>query len=587
MSSTNDDAPVTDPTEVESDLEEEFDELQEEVALGGTPSGQDTNEMLRALSRAARSFLIYDPRNDAIRGFLEDYRQAAYHALKTHGEISLEVRPFELVREREVVYLERNRDRSLAFRMFRDGVRRLTITPDVEWNELLRLLEILSIRFTGIRQQEDDIVTLLLKAGFKHIEIAAVEGFVPDDETYCGDDPNAEAARKVRMSRRSEAHIEVPRDWDTPMPDFSRQADLVYRSISNEDLSEIHDGSSSRALPNDTVKLVVEMLVLVADPVDPTTPGDIENLLSEVRDFLLSEGQLGPLIELVSNIRNLMRERPQDRDLVLGSFVSERALRRIINSIPKAQETIPEDLIIFLDAIPSDHLSHLISLLATERGTTARRMLRQLITRYASRNLDASLPRLASESEEVAADLLQAFVTAAPERCVEILKSIAVRGELEIHFRMLDIMKKMSDVNLLVDELFLLMDSSVPDIRRGAMRLLGEQSDVRLFGKLMEMLNRNTGIELDESEEVGHLMAKINPNACERAFADWVTPKSIFSLKRVTIRKTQKWAAISAIGMCPGAHNVKRLNKLKDAEGEDIRQHCIRTLVQRRRKNIQ
>ena len=42
-----------------------------------------------------------------------------------------------------------------------------------------------------------------------------------------------------------------------------------------------------------------------------------------------------------------MSERPQERDMVLGSFVSERALRRIITSIPKAQETVPEDLICF------------------------------------------------------------------------------------------------------------------------------------------------------------------------------------------------------------------------------------------------
>ena len=40
-----------------------------------------------------------------------------------------------MLRGAEVVYLERNRERSLAFRLFRDGVRRLTISPDVAWEE--------------------------------------------------------------------------------------------------------------------------------------------------------------------------------------------------------------------------------------------------------------------------------------------------------------------------------------------------------------------------------------------------------------------------------------------------------------------
>ena len=106
MSSTSGEEDPIEPTDAESgeDSEADFDQLQDEIALGGTPAGQDTNEMLRALSRAARSFLIYDPRNDAIRGFLEDYRQLSYHALRTHGEMSLEIRPFELARNRCLLY---------------------------------------------------------------------------------------------------------------------------------------------------------------------------------------------------------------------------------------------------------------------------------------------------------------------------------------------------------------------------------------------------------------------------------------------------------------------------------------------------
>ena len=64
------------------ELEETVDESayeeeeEEEIALGGTPAGAATNEALRALARAARSFLIYDPRNEAIRGFLQSYRES-------------------------------------------------------------------------------------------------------------------------------------------------------------------------------------------------------------------------------------------------------------------------------------------------------------------------------------------------------------------------------------------------------------------------------------------------------------------------------------------------------------------------------
>ena len=117
--------------------------VSDEHALGDSEQGRSINEALRALSRAARSFLIYDTNNDAIRLFLEDYREAMETAL-LYGPVSLEIRPFELVLDHEVVYLDRNRERSLAFRMFRDGVRRLEIEPNVPWSELLKLLKFVS-----------------------------------------------------------------------------------------------------------------------------------------------------------------------------------------------------------------------------------------------------------------------------------------------------------------------------------------------------------------------------------------------------------------------------------------------------------
>ena len=241
----------------EPSVEEEFDPekqyqedvLEDEIALGGTPAGRATNEALRAMARTARSFLIYDTRNDAIRGFLATLQETMFSALKEYGEMSLEVRPFEMLRGAEVVYLERDRERSLAFRMFRDGVRRVTISSDVTWEEILRLLEVLSIRFTGVRQQEDDVVTLLLKSGFKSIDISAVEGFVPDDEEYCGDDPSAAASREVRRRRRAESHIEVPRDWDLPLPEPYEPIELEYSEVSESDLSSIRTEGSSKYLP--------------------------------------------------------------------------------------------------------------------------------------------------------------------------------------------------------------------------------------------------------------------------------------------------------------------------------------------------
>ena len=50
--------------------------------------------------------------------YLADMQDKIYSAFKQYGEMSLEIRPFEMVRGAEVVYLERDRDRSWHFVCF-------------------------------------------------------------------------------------------------------------------------------------------------------------------------------------------------------------------------------------------------------------------------------------------------------------------------------------------------------------------------------------------------------------------------------------------------------------------------------------
>ena len=110
------------------------------VPPGGSERARHATNALLALSRAARAFLLYEPENDAIRRFIEDLRTKMTRALAGAEALRIEVRPFDMLLEGETVYHEPDREHSLAFRLYRDGVRRLTIARDVDWQELLQLL---------------------------------------------------------------------------------------------------------------------------------------------------------------------------------------------------------------------------------------------------------------------------------------------------------------------------------------------------------------------------------------------------------------------------------------------------------------
>lgn len=590
--------------------------LREEAAVGDSALARGVNDGLRALARAARSFLLYDPGNEAIRVFLEAYRTDMLRAVKAvvgtgeHGDgVELVIRPFELVWAGEVVYLERDRERSLAFRMFRDGVRRLTLQGDINWDELLRLLQILSIRFTGVRQQEEDIVTLLWKAGFKCIEIVAVEGFVPEDEE-ADDDPldavgnvagqGQERGRSASRakgqkggSRSGSAHtaasfVDAPADFDLPIPTPLSPGRVVPALVSEDDLKALQHEATSRTLPEQCVRLAREMLVLVADPRDPTDWPDITHLIDEVRDFLLSEGQLSPLIELVTAMEDLRASNPKQVDAVLDGFVDGRALRRIVRSIPAAHHKPPEELLWLLDHLPGDHLTHALDILASERSTASRRIVRQLVVRFMEVGPDLVLARIKEGDTSVAADLLRAFCEAVPGRTIEAVNAAIGRTDTDLSFEALRVIERLEASPDVLALLVRLLESEIEEVRLRSLEQISGRGAVALFDSVQEQLVKRSHQRLSPAEAAafGTTLVVLDRGRAAPMLSEWIRPRSFF--KRVFHdpigHKWLQWAAVSGLALVPGDDHEKVIRWLSDRAGSDLADHCIRTLARRRRE---
>lgn len=186
-------------------------EAGEQQAAPGLSSRQHrVGALLTRLAATARSFLLYDVHNEAIQRFITRLLAELTSALDEEGPLTLRIQPLEIVFEDAPVYVNRDRERSLAFRLYRDGVRQLRFRPGFSPDELARLLEVLSIRYTGVNQREEDIVTLLWKSRFHNLEVVSVEGIVPED------DPGAAASRGGAPP--AEASVRLPDDVDLPRP---------------------------------------------------------------------------------------------------------------------------------------------------------------------------------------------------------------------------------------------------------------------------------------------------------------------------------------------------------------------------------
>jgi len=570
-----------------------FDEADEdEEAVGTSEAGRAASDALVSLGRAARSYLLYEPDNKAIRNFLDDMRTRFDKYLQTYGALKLHIRPWEMVLGSEVVYLNRDRERSLSFRLFRDGVRRISVDPDVAWEEITQFLGILSIRYVGIRQQEDDIVTLLWKAGFKHIEVDSVEGFVPeDDETEfvdealiseMGDFADGDDGGDEMTILASSA----PEGFDVPWPEYTQRATLSWVEIDEEKIKEAAREDSNVALPQQCVRLLREVLEVACNPVEPLELEEATPILREIRDFLLSEGLLSSLLDVMQIIQALpFREKDLERKQdLLEAFTDERALSRIIRSVPSGSREVPEELQALVGAIPGNPVPLLLAILRKERSNTARWVTRTLLVESSGAHIDSLVSGISESEPPVAADLLQVVALVDDKRGARVALDLVVEADVEVQLQALGIIEQGDYDQLVGQRLAQLLDAGSIEVRLRALRMLEVHKERWAFHAVASRLQRNANRDLQprEVDSLATAMVQIWEERAFHTFLGWIKPRGL--LKRVLLgQATLKRAAVTGLSHIPGEQAEDYIRLVAKSASDDLHAHCMQSLVRHRR----
>jgi len=556
-------------------------ELAEEGRLSGTAVVEATNAALLALSRAARAFLLYEPNNATIRHFIEDLRIKFKRALDQVGALDFEVRPFELALDGTVVYAENDRERSMAFRLFRDGVRRVRIASDVRWEEIQRLLEILSVRYSGVRQAEDDVVTLLRKAEFASIAIDVVEGFVPEEEEP--EEPGSPAGERGAPAR------EVPDDWDLPARALGESQELGWRPVDEGRCRELVAEEADGRFAANAVLAVRALLDLRPEELESRSAlTGLIPFVAEVRDFFLLEGHLPEMVQLVRTLYDTMRTAPEVCAPILRTFGERGVLRRLVHSVAHENLLPPGEMLEFLDLIPADHLTTVIEILGEDVDDAARRILRQLVERYAGDRADELLARLRSAPPRVASDLLRACARAFPERAVDAALELADHEDPSVVHEALRRFENAPPNPRVGRTLAELLARPQEDLRLRALDLMGRRSEHAAFSAIVENAERRAGGRLStrEAELIGRTLARLSPDSALEVFEGWLRPKGLVGrwVEGAAAARMVRWMAASGLGVLEGEGADTLLDELAEKSEGDLQRHARAVLERRHRR---
>jgi hypothetical protein len=134
-------------------------------------------ELINSIVKALRAFHMYLPNNPIYQRATDNVRAAFTPVWAVLDQLVLNVVETDFAWEEQVVYHQPAKGESLAWGLFKDGMRSLTIRRGAEDEELTRFLETVNRARYLAADAGDDLLTLLWEQEFQFIQYQFVEFF--------------------------------------------------------------------------------------------------------------------------------------------------------------------------------------------------------------------------------------------------------------------------------------------------------------------------------------------------------------------------------------------------------------------------
>jgi hypothetical protein len=247
--------------------------------------------VVQALAKADRGFTMYLPNNPLHEKFFEDFRKRVEEHLANFGDLTLELTHQSIRCRGEAVYSSEEMRENIAFRMFADGIRFLTIEEGVEPRELRALVEI--VGRSSREADEDDVATRLWGAELPHVTYILADlpsaGGEGARAVLAPSAPQGGAIRRVSASLA----VEPP-----PLPPQAPAQQVFI--LSEEELAALRElvAAEEGRTPLADMASILEA-ILVAEE-DPAVLEDFLAILSRLCGDLLLTNRPGEAVALLS-----------------------------------------------------------------------------------------------------------------------------------------------------------------------------------------------------------------------------------------------------------------------------------------------
>ena len=343
-----------------------------------------------AFVKAIKAFRFYPPDNPTLKGFREQVLKKFQFFLNKYQSFVIHVAEYDLSYKGKILYENRDVKTSLAFLLYKDGLREIRFMKGLEEWEVQGIIDIIK-QSDNINQLEDDIVTLMWEKDFEHISHLATDEFLEETPVIVPD--NIDQFRKNLVFKPLAHHVEVDpaeegseegvdldeilsRAIEEPAPFVSDRSVYFLTSDEVEGLRKDVEAEIDPTFVFNIMDILFEILALEKEP-EPYQDG--VNTLIKTLDAFLTLGEFTKATELLQRVNIILKTYDlQDwqiesiRKIIVEAGDEVRIDR--IGKVLEREEVRLEDVDAYLSLLQKNSITPLIKLLGELKNSKARRV---------------------------------------------------------------------------------------------------------------------------------------------------------------------------------------------------------------------
>ena len=366
-------------------------------------------DLIGSLIKTIKAFRFYPPGNPALKGFQEQLHKKFQHFLNKFDSFIFQIGEYDFSFGGKVLYENRDVKSSLAFLLYKDGLRELRFMKGLEAWEIEGLVDVIK-RGDSLNQLEDDLVTMMWERDFVHIGYLSTDEFLEENPIPIPE--NLDQFRSSLVFTPPAHNVEVdPIEGETDegidltevlLAKFEDRAvvapDRGVYYLTSDELEGLRKEVEGELDPTFVFNITDILFEIMALEKEREPFQDATNVLSKILDALLTLGEFqkaGDLLKRIYLILKIYELKDWQVEIVRQLIVEAGEppkIERVGRVLEKEEGVRLEDVSAYLTLLQRNSISPLIKLLGDLKNSKTRRVICDAISEIGKNAIELITP---------------------------------------------------------------------------------------------------------------------------------------------------------------------------------------------------